>query len=133
MQPPTAEKFSILVVDDEAMVRRVARSVLARQGYDVLEADGIEAALDVARSRPVDLVVVDYHMPRAVGPQVVAALREVIRDLRVVYMTGSRGIALKGIDGEPLLLKPFTGEELARAVGDALAPATGAGDRARPG
>lgn len=122
MTPAAAEKCAILVVDDEVMVRRVVRTVLARQGYAVLEADGIDGALEVARAGGIVLAVVDYHMPRAVGPEVVAALREVIRDLRIIYMTGSRGITLKGIHGEPLLLKPFSGEDLVRAVGDALAP-----------
>lgn len=119
------EKLTILVVDDDAMVRSVVRGVLVRRGYRVLEADGIEGALNACRQEDVALAVVDYHMPLALGPEVVAALRQVRPGVRVVYMTGSRGVALPGIGDEVLLRKPFDAGELVRAVEGLIAPVAG--------
>jgi two-component system KDP operon response regulator KdpE len=56
-------KFSVLVVDDEPPLRKVLNTTLSARGFAVQEAGGAERALDVARQRHFDLVLLDINMP----------------------------------------------------------------------
>ena len=111
---------TILLVEDEASVRALARRTLEELGYTVMEAsDGVEAAELVERqARPIDLLVSDVVMPRMGGPQLAAHLRAGQPKLSVLFMSGFTGNA--GFDltvpGVSLLSKPFTREQLGRAV-----------------
>jgi DNA-binding response OmpR family regulator len=68
-------KTRILVADDDPQMRRLIRSILERDGFEVTEAaDGLDA-LDALESRPVDLVVLDIDMPRLDGLGVLEELR----------------------------------------------------------
>jgi CheY-like chemotaxis protein len=119
---------SILFVDDEAPIRRIARTVLERQGYRVrLAADGAEAVAafheDAAGT---DLVIVDLTMPRLTGTEVVQALRAVRPDLRIILSTGHLSGDALALEGEPsiaVLHKPYTPSLLLQAVRRALEPA----------
>jgi two-component system cell cycle sensor histidine kinase/response regulator CckA len=84
-----AEGRRILVVDDEAGVRSVARRCLRRGGYEVIEArDGLEA-LDVFEEHEnIDLVLLDLTMPRLDGMKTLSRLRARQPDLRVVLSSG---------------------------------------------
>ena len=72
-------RLTVLVVDDEPLVRRLAVEILDDAGYEVLEAsDGLEA-LAILRERPeVDLLFSDCRMPRIRGPELAAAVRPLI-------------------------------------------------------
>lgn len=65
----------ILVIDDEAAIRRFLRIALASQGYEVLEADSAAAGLEQAALTTPDLVVLDLGLPDADGKEVLGALR----------------------------------------------------------
>jgi len=65
----------ILVVEDEAEIRRFVRLALQREGFDVFEADGVQRGLIEAGTRHPDLVVLDLGLPDGDGSQVVDALR----------------------------------------------------------
>ena len=118
---------TILLVEDQPMVRLVTTKILGRLGYTVLEADGAESALRTAAKEqaPIDLVITDVVMPRMRGPELAKRLRHARPDLRVVYISGysEDGVAgLGALDSETLFLqKPFTAEALALVVRDALA------------
>jgi CheY-like chemotaxis protein len=112
---------SVLVVDDEAAVRRFAARVLQREGYAVVEAtDGIEA-LELVRMGgvSVEVVVSDIVMPRLNGLELLQALSESHPDLPVVLMSGYASAALSELGiAAPcgILTKPFPAERLLAEV-----------------
>jgi two-component system, cell cycle sensor histidine kinase and response regulator CckA len=111
----------LLVVDDEAAVRRFACRVLDRAGYDVLEAtDGAEA-LELIQSRggQLEAVVSDIVMPRMNGVELMQALAMSNPDLPVILMSGYATEALTELGiASPcsILPKPFSAERLLAEV-----------------
>jgi DNA-binding NtrC family response regulator len=81
---------TILVVDDEPHIRSLVKSVLARDGHDVLEAaDGAEAIAVWERSREaIDLLLTDVVMPRMDGLELAQQLSSRAPRVRVLYMSG---------------------------------------------
>ncbi len=118
---------TVLVVEDELAVRRLASRVLRARGYRVLEAsDGGEALRLVDRhGGPLDLVLTDIIMPGLSGPALVERLLPTMPDLNVLYITGYSEEAIRqhGLlpAGGELLEKPFTAHQLAERVREALA------------
>jgi PAS domain S-box-containing protein len=117
---------TVLLVEDEEGVRKLAREVLERHGYTVLQArDGAEA-LDVGRAHagPVHLMVTDVVMPTMGGPESAERLRTERPDMRVLYVSGYTDRALTGkhvlSPGVPYLQKPFGPAALARRVREVL-------------
>jgi len=108
---------TVLVIDDEAMVRRVVGRVLVRRGYRVLEGANVDDALRVAAEHPIDLVLSDMILPGGDGHHLVAALRDLRPDAAVVFMSGH---APEAVAAAPFLRKPFAAEELLAAVRTAL-------------
>ena len=81
----------MLIVDDEASSRLLARSVLQKHGYEVLEAaDGLEALEAMAGKQPVALVVADLNMPRMDGLELIWEMRAADRwaHIPVIVLTG---------------------------------------------
>ena len=118
---------TVLLVEDEAMVRAVAERALVRQGYQVLTAEHGEAALAVlATSAKPDLLVSDVVMPIMDGPTMVRRVRERYPDLPVLFMSGYAEEQLRksiDLDRVAFLSKPFSVQQLAEAARDALADA----------
>jgi CheY-like chemotaxis protein len=116
---------TLLVVEDEDAVRHLLCRVLRARGYQVLEARHAEAALQVARSagRPIDLLVSDISMPGLGGRELADRLAASNPGLRVLFISGYAGEAAADAfpGGCGLLEKPFTADQLARRVRDALA------------
>jgi len=117
---------TILVVEDNEMVRRLARRLLEGAGYTVLEASDGRAALALvsqAGPRP-DLVLTDVVMPSMGGLQLAEALEEIQPGMRLLFMSGftENGTIHRGIldPGDNLLHKPFTRHDLLRRVRQAL-------------
>ncbi len=113
---------TVLLVEDEPTVRSLARKVLVRLGYDVLEAaDGIEALARFERDPDaIDLVITDVIMPSMGGPELVRRLRALRADLPVLLMSGytddatlRRGFARSD---DVFLEKPFSPATLAQKV-----------------
>lgn len=84
------EQDTVLVVDDEAMVREYVGSVLTRAGYRVIEAsDGVEALTMIEQhDNHIAVVLLDLTMPKMDGLEVLRELRVRRPDLRVLLMTG---------------------------------------------
>ncbi|HEY7423494.1 MAG TPA: PAS domain S-box protein, partial [Gemmataceae bacterium] len=80
----------ILVVDDERVVRNLARTVLERVGFQVLTADSGEQALDIYRreGKAIDLVLLDYSMPRMNGVQALKELAQLDPHVCVIFCSG---------------------------------------------
>jgi len=113
---------SVLVVDDDEMVRDLVRQALEGKAYRVVTAGGVDAALEVARRGQVDLLLTDVLLPDGTGP----ALRDKVVDLhpgaRTIFMSGytDADVAGHGIDGGPFLQKPFALARLLAEVGRTL-------------
>jgi DNA-binding NtrC family response regulator len=78
----------VLIVDDEASIRRLLRSILDAEGYQTLEASGVEEARKALASREVDVVITDQQMPDGSGLDVLAASRESDPAVPVIFLTG---------------------------------------------
>jgi two-component system cell cycle sensor histidine kinase/response regulator CckA len=116
---------TILLVDDEAMIRNLARQILVNRGYRVLLAeDGVDA-LEVYRRQAdtIDLIIMDVNMPRLSGIACCTRLREINSDVPVLISSGYANeliarhddIRISGIVG-----KPYRVDDLLRAVRNTL-------------
>src|SRR5437763_884290 len=116
------ERATIMVVDDDPNVREVAVSSLESLGYQMLAAENGPAALALlARSGPVDLLIVDMAMPGMNGVELIRRARERQGDLRAMLVTGYADVAAFGpADSDLVLQKPFRLEKLAEGVVAAL-------------
>jgi signal transduction histidine kinase/HAMP domain-containing protein len=128
--PPAASAPErILLVEDEPNVRRIARRILERNGYTVLEAANGNEALRVLERRrePIALVLTDLVMPEMGGRELAARLRSVSPTSRVLFMSGyTEDAVLRQSVMEPgaiFLDKPFTFDTLIRKVREALSAA----------
>ncbi len=79
---------TVLVVDDEANIRRALRMVLDPEGYAVVEAESAEKALEVLATEPVDLALFDIKLPGMDGLTLLSRARELWRDLPVIVISG---------------------------------------------
>lgn len=117
---------TVLLVEDEEEVRKLAALVLQKQGYRVLEAPDAGMALLIYRQHAggIHLILTDVVMPRMSGPDLIRQLEPLPAGMKVLYMSGytdnaivHHGVLDEGID---LIQKPFTPETLARRVREAL-------------
>ena len=82
------EPSKILVVDDSPTALEVIERNLSAERYEVVTAPGVDEALRVLESHPVDLVITDLKMPRMDGMELQARLADADPDLTVIIMTG---------------------------------------------
>jgi|TARA_R100000501_G_scaffold17911_1_gene34589 two-component system cell cycle sensor histidine kinase/response regulator CckA len=112
---------TILIAEDEDMVRAVAERALTRKGYDVVCASDGEAALEMlmAMDAPPDLLITDVVMPVMDGPALVAAAREKFPQLKIVFMSGYAEEQLRSsleIEDAGFLAKPFSVNDITEKV-----------------
>lgn len=124
--PHLAGSETLLLVEDEEMVRELATRVLNSHGYLVLEAETGDEALEVCRHHegPVDLVVTDVVMPGMNGSELAKRLADIVPDAGVLFISGYTGGALleHGVlqDGTNFLQKPFSPDRFIRKVREVL-------------
>jgi CheY-like chemotaxis protein len=118
---------TILLVEDEDLVRRMVASALRRFGYTVIETESGHGAID-RLSRPteggdpprIDLLITDVVMPEMSGPELAGEIRKLQDGIRTLYISGytENAMARRGDlqRGEAFLQKPFTPSELAKQV-----------------
>jgi CheY-like chemotaxis protein/anti-sigma regulatory factor (Ser/Thr protein kinase) len=115
---------TILLADDDEMVRRLICSNLERLGYRVFEARDGDEAVDVFKQNPevIALALLDLTMPRRDGLAALEEIRTIVPDLPAVLVSGfvSTSDRVRSAGDVELLAKPFDGDELARAVRAAL-------------
>ncbi len=110
---------TVLVVDDEPLIRQVVALMLQQDGYSVLTAGGGAEAISVSRSHDgaIDLLVSDVAMPGMDGPTLATELLEANPQLPVLFMSASREDAhLSACPRFRLLPKPFSMATLRGAV-----------------
>jgi DNA-binding NtrC family response regulator len=117
---------TILLVEDERAVRVLARLMLERAGYRVLDAEGPNEAVEMfsARSDDIDLLITDVVMPGSHGPALYKKLSRHAPGLRVLFMSGytddeivQAGRIEPGVD---FIEKPFTASRLTQKVREVL-------------
>lgn len=119
----------ILVVDDDASIRRTLNILLTKAGYEVIQAsDGFEA-VRLWRDRGGDLVITDLHMPQKDGIETIIELLSHSPGIRIIAMSGGGQTKRLDLLGNMALLgsvltieKPFTLAEMMAVVGRALKP-----------
>lgn len=113
-----AKRKTILIVEDEDMVRALTAAVLKRAGYAVLEAeDGVEgAAIYKKNCEQIDLLLTDISLPGLRGPDLVRYARQLRPTVQVLFMSGSIQFEEQAVAEEiyrsGCLEKPFTAEQL---------------------
>ncbi len=126
---PAGGDETVLVVEDEASILDLTRTMLARLGYRVLTAGAPAEAIQLARAHAgtIDLLITDVVMPGMNGRDLVDALHAHHPDLRCLFMSGYTAdvIAHRGVleDGVHFIQKPFSTASLAAKVREALASA----------
>ena len=117
---------TILLVEDEDAVRDFAVRALTMRGYQVLDASGGEEALDIVREHDgsIDLLISDVVMPGMEGPALLKAVREIMPDLRVIFISGYAEEAFRNSPDKPedfhFLPKPFSLKQLTSKVKEVL-------------
>jgi len=114
---------TILIVEDDEAIRRIARKILGAAGYTVLAAkDAIDARVIVdTYGETIDLLVSDIVLPDVNGIELAAEVRSAIPDLKLLFMSGyASNDLLKEVEHESFLAKPFSPGALEQAVADVL-------------
>jgi CheY-like chemotaxis protein len=109
---------TILVVDDQDVVRDVIKLTLESAGYTVIEASSPKAAIELARSiESIDLLVTDIVMPEMDAFELAQRVNTEIPGIRILYTSGYTDAAAEG----PFIQKPFTPQQLVDKVSAVLA------------
>jgi two-component system cell cycle sensor histidine kinase/response regulator CckA len=117
---------TVLVVDDEAMVRDLARDILKRYGYAVIVASGGEEAVELYRENrgSIAVVILDILMPGVDGREAFRRIREIDPAARVIVSSGfdhsQDADSLVREGATAFVQKPYRIAELVRAVGEAI-------------
>ena len=117
---------TILVIDDESIIRKLALNVLEDCGYTVLTAEHGVEGLEVFKEKKeqIKMVILDMNMPFMHGSEVYDALKEIKEDLKILVSFGlnyeSLSYSKKGIVIDAFISKPFRAYDLSRKVCDLL-------------
>lgn len=111
---------SILVVDDELLIRDLLYDFFNNQGWQIVVAENGEKALELLKNQSFDLVLSDIKMPQLDGLRLTARLRETHPDLPVILMTGFPSVesaveALRA-KAEDYVIKPFNINQLFKLI-----------------
>ena len=136
--PSVEGTATVLVVDDEELIRMLVTEVLEDQGHIAIEAGDATTGLGLLRrNRRIDLLITDVGLPGGMnGRQLAKAARELHRDLKVLFISGYAEDAVLGdgaLDpGMHVMTKPFAIEALALRINELIAAPEGTTSRARP-
>ena len=129
-QPDASSRpLVVLAVDDDGLVLGSTVAMLEDLGHDVMRAASANEALALMRERPIDLIVTDHAMPDTTGAQLIEMIRTQTPALPIVLATGFAELPAGIADALVKLPKPFTQQELARAISDAMEGKIGGAQR----
>ena len=120
----TARRGTILVVDDEEIMREILETLLTREGYDVRVASSGTEGLDLARALPFDAALVDIMMPGLDGIATLDELKRIDEDLAVMIITAfasvESAISAMKAGAFDYITKPFKNDEVLAVVRNAM-------------
>src|ERR1700748_1468174 len=120
----TSRNGSILVVDDEEIMREILETLLTRDGYTVRLAASGQEGLDLARALPFDAAIVDIMMPGLDGIATLDELKRIDEDVAVIIITAyasvESAISAMKAGAFDYITKPFKNEEVLVVVRNAL-------------
>jgi two-component system response regulator PilR (NtrC family) len=121
---PTSRNGTILVIDDEEIMREILETLLTREGYQVRLASSGAEGLEIARALPVDAAIVDIMMPGLDGIATLDELKRIDEDLAVVMITAYASIesAISAMKSGAFdyITKPFKNDEVLAVVRNAM-------------
>src|SRR5215475_15476658 len=121
---PTTRRGTILVIDDEEIMREILETLLTREGYDVRLASSGQEGLEMARAAPFDAAIVDIMMPGLNGIETLDELKRIDEDLAVLIITAyasvESAIAAMKNGAFDYITKPFKNDEVLVVVRNAL-------------
>ncbi len=123
-ETPKRGTRTVLLAEDEPLLRELGQTILTRAGYKVLSAPSTQAlkALIADYSGSIDLLLTDVVMPGISGPELVRIVKERWPEIRVLYMSGYADDEIEDLDrGAAFLQKPFTPSELTAKIAAVLA------------
>ncbi|HVJ83921.1 MAG TPA: response regulator, partial [Planctomycetia bacterium] len=126
----TSSQPLLLVVEDEAPLRRLLRASLGNAGYRLIEAESGEQALRLAAQQPPDLVILDLGLPDLDGQEVLKRLREWLAAPIIVLSARDREtekVTALDLGADDYVTKPFGAGELLARIRAALRHRQGAG------
>ena len=110
--------IKILIADDDSDIRDILKLTLSEENYETIEAANGEEALEIIRSKPLDLALLDYKMPKMDGRQVCSLVKKdlLLQHLPIIMVTGKGEVndKINGIDSgaDDYVVKPFEPKEL---------------------
>lgn len=114
----------ILIVDDEAAIRKALERFLSGLKYEVLSADNGETALELASKDPIDLALIDLVMPKMDGIELITRLKKIQPDLIPIVLTGfgtiTSAVEAMRVGAYHYLTKPFELDDIASLIATAL-------------
>ena len=116
------ESPAVLIVDDEALVRELLRTVLESEGLDVLEARDGREGLEVFKGNQsrIDLVILDLNMPEMTGYDLQAELQIIDPDVKMIVVTGYMPDEERLVGVEEIISKPVQIPKMSRIVREIL-------------
>ncbi|MGK6312170.1 PAS domain-containing protein [Neorhizobium sp. DT-125] len=126
--PPVVQDLpiTVLLVEDEALIRISTADFLQDSGMNVVEAGSGKEALGTAGSHPVDILVTDVHLPEMSGLELALKVRETLPHLPVIFATGDRDVpGLEALGQTSLITKPYDYDLLAARIRAMVTPRTG--------
>ena len=121
---PTSRHGTILVVDDEEIMREILETLLTRDGYDVRVASSGAEGLELARALPFDAAIVDIMMPGLDGIATLDELKRIDEDLAVIILTAfasvESAISAMKAGAFDYITKPFKNDEVLVVVRNAM-------------
>jgi two-component system cell cycle sensor histidine kinase/response regulator CckA len=123
-ETPKRGSGTILLAEDEPLLRELGETILTQAGYSVITAGSSESlrALIGEHQGKVDLLLTDVVMPNISGPELVRIARERWSNLRVLFMSGYADDELQDLDRDAgFIQKPFTPSELTAKIAEVLA------------
>ncbi len=117
----------ILVIDDDAEIRKMLRIMLEREGYEVEDAQDGDVGLTMYRERPSDLVITDIVMPEKEGIETIRTLKRENPHVKIIAMSGGGRIMpdsylklAKSLGADVTFTKPIEKKKLVQAIKDLL-------------
>jgi two-component system KDP operon response regulator KdpE len=121
---PTAAPLRVLVVDDEPAIRRLLRTSLTAQGYQITEAEGGQEAIDLSKRNSFDVIVLDLGLPNVHGFEVIERLRGAGSAVPIIVLSSRADEQgkVKALDlgADDYVTKPFGVDELLARIRAAL-------------